>query len=241
VSLDPRIAGAKAIDSSDPAFVGQEFVILDEVRVAGELVQVPRPLAGVPEYVTVAAAEERADQLLGQLRASLTGRGGGPRWVPDTTLVVEMRAAAESAVISAVVGLEAFGAHQVLRFVDPEKQTLEFDDETLTPRDVRERWSLDERYKTVLPALLGVGNPAGKGWWSTFRRIQALAALTRHAVGEPVKRGGLSDERPLAERFYNGEYRGAAETMLSAFDHFSPGWIDDERLRALAGSDGDSA
>lgn len=189
----------------------------------------------------MAAAEQRSDELLEQLRASLTGRGGGPRWVPDTTVVVEMRAAAESAVISAVVGLEAFCAHQVLRFVDVETQTLEFNDETLTPQDVRERWSLDERYKTVLPALLGVGNPAGKGWWSTFRRIQALAALTRHAVAEPVKRAGLSDERPLAERFYNGEYRGGAEMMLSAFDHFSPGWIDDERLRALGRPDPSSA
>src|SRR4051794_15280464 len=106
--LDPRIAGAKAVDSSDPSLVGHQFVIVDPVRIAGELVHIPRPLAGVPEYVAAADAEKRADELLEQLREALTVRGDGPRWVPDTTLVVEMRAAAESVVISAAVGWEAF-------------------------------------------------------------------------------------------------------------------------------------
>src|SRR4051812_38515598 len=113
--LDPRIAGTKAVDSSDPSLIGHELVIVDPVRIAGELVHVPRPLAGVPEYVAAAEAEKRADDLLEQLRQALTDRGGGPRWVPDTTLVVEMRAAAEAVVISAAVGLEAFAADQVLR------------------------------------------------------------------------------------------------------------------------------
>jgi hypothetical protein len=232
VSLDPRIAGAKAIDSSDPALIGHEFVVVDEVKIGGEVVHVPRPLAGVPELVAVMGAERRADELLGQLVSALTGRGGGPRWVPDTTLVVEMRAAAESAVVAAVVGLEAFAAHHVLGFVDQTAGTLVYRGDTTTPKEIREL-SLDDRYKRVLPELMGVGNPAGKRWWSTFRRVQALAALTRHAIAEPVKRSGLTDERPLAERFYNGEYRGVGDMMGSAFEHFSPGWISDERLVAL--------
>jgi hypothetical protein len=233
--LDPRIAGTKAVDSSDPSLIGQELVIVDPVRIAGELVHVPRPLAGVPEYVAAAEAEMRADDLLEQLKRALTDRGGGPRWVPDTTLVVEMRAAAEAVVISAAVGLEAFAADQVLRVADPSTGAITYENEKLTARDIRERWSLDQRYRTVLPVLLSLKNPAAKPWWSTFRRIQGLAALTRHAITEPVKRSGLQDERPLAERFYNGEYRGASAMMRMAFEHFAPSWISDERLIALSG------
>ncbi len=49
-----------------------------------------------------------------------------------------------------------------------------------------------------------------------------------------MKRSGLADERPLAERFYNGEYRGASAMMLAAFQHFAPNWISDERLVSLS-------
>jgi hypothetical protein len=41
---------------------------------------------------------------------------------------------------------------------------------------MRER-SLDERYKRVLPSLLGVGNPAGKQWWQVLRRGDGSSAI----------------------------------------------------------------
>jgi hypothetical protein len=45
---------------------------------------------------------------------------------------------------------------------------------------------------------------------------------------------GLDGERSLAERIYNGEYVGAADMMISAFEHVSPGWLSQER-QALGG------
>jgi hypothetical protein len=85
----------------------------------------------------------------------------------------------------------------------------------------------------VLPSLLKVGNPAGKQWWQVLRRAQALAALTRHAVEEPITRSGLSGECSLAARYYLGEYQGVTRMMFSLFEHFSPNWISDDRLRAI--------
>jgi hypothetical protein len=84
-----------------------------------------------------------------------------------------------------------------------------------------------------LPAILGVGNPAGKQWWQVFRRAQGLAALTRHAVHEPIERSGLSGKRSLAERYYLGEYQGVTRMMFAVFEHFSPNWVSDDRLRAI--------
>jgi hypothetical protein len=110
-------------------------------------------------------------------------------------------------------------------------------DEQTTAAEVRE-FSLDERYKRTLPALLGVGNPAGKQWWQVLRRVQALAALTRHAIQEPIKRSGLSGVRSLAERYYLGEYQGVTRMMFSVFEHFSPNWISDERLRSFGDGSG---
>lgn len=179
----------------------------------------------------MAEAEVKADELREKLLTTLTEEGPA-KWQKDTTLVVEMRAAAESAVITTVVGLEAFSNHHLTRIADPQTGELDVAGERTTAVEVRER-SLDERYKHVLPAILGVGNPAGKQWWQVFRRAQALAALTRHAVHEPIERSGLSGKRSLAERYYLGEYQGVTRMMFAVFEHFSPNWVSDVRLRAI--------
>lgn len=184
---------------------------------------------GVPEFVAVAEAEVKADELREELLATLTDEGPA-KWQKDTTLVVEMRGAAESAVITAVVGLEAFSSHHVTRVAETGK--LYVTGRTMTAAEVREL-SLDERFKRILPGILNVKSPSGEQWWQVLRRVQALAALTRHAVAEPVERSGLSGKRSLAERFYLGEYRGVTRMVFSAFEHFSPNWVSDDRLRAI--------
>jgi hypothetical protein len=227
---DPRIAST-TVTGGPADLIGHDLVIVDEFIFRGELVHIPRPLAGVPEFVAVAEAEVKADDLREKLLATLTDEGPA-KWQKDTSLVVEMRAAAESAVITAVVGLEAFSNHHVTRIADHQTGELDVAGERTTAAELRER-SLDERYKRVLPAILGVGNPAGKQWWQVFRRAQALAALTRHAVDEPIARRGLSSKRSLAERYYLGEYQGVTRMMFVVFEHFSPNWISDDRLRAI--------
>ncbi len=227
---DPRIASA-TVTGGPEDLIGHDLVIVDEFRYKDEVVHIPRPLAGVPEFVAVAEAEVKADELREQMLSTLVDQGPA-KWQPDTRLVVEMRAAAESAVITAVVGLEAFSNHHVLRVADPKTGVVVLDGQETTAADVRER-SLDERYKRVLPAILGVGNPAGKQWWQVLRRVQALAALTRHAVDEPTERSGLSGKRSLAERYYLGAYQSVTRMIFSAFEHFSPNWISDDRLRAI--------
>jgi hypothetical protein len=227
---DPRIAST-TVTGGPADLIGHDLVIVDEFVFKGEVVHIPRPLAGVPEFVAVAEAEVKADELREELLGTLTDEGPA-KWQKDTTLVVEMRAAAESAVIGAVVGLEAFSNHHVTRVADPQTGQLDVTGQTMTAAEVRER-SLDERYKRVLPAILNVSNPAGKQWWQVLRRVQALAALTRHAVQEPIERSGLSGKRSLAERYYLGEYQGATRMMFSVFEHFSPNWVSDDRLRAI--------
>jgi hypothetical protein len=227
---DPRIASAHVV-GGPPDLIGHDLIIVDEFIHKGEVVHIPRPLAGVPEFVAVAEAEVRAEELREKLLGTLTDEGPA-KWQKDTTLVVEMRAAAESAVITAVVGLEAFSNHHVTRLVPAGSDELDVDGETMSAAEVREL-SLDERYKRVLPSLLKVGNPAGKQWWQVLRRAQALAALTRHAVEEPITRSGLSGECSLAARYYLGEYQGVTRMMFSLFEHFSPNWISDDRLRAI--------
>lgn len=231
---DPRMATSTAV-GGPPDIVGSQVVICDEAMIDGHYTNIPRLLAGVPEYVAVARAEARADELLRQLVETLVPVDNPPAlWQPDATLVVETRAAAGTVVTSAVVGLEAFSSHHVSRSVaDPAVGTLPYDGEEVTPQDIRNRFSLDERYKVVLPKLMGRPSPAQASWWPLFRRVQGLAALTRHAIDEPIKRSGLDGEKPLAERFYTGEYRGAAEMLLGVYEHFSPGWISDKRLLEL--------
>jgi hypothetical protein len=139
---DPRIARAHVI-GGPPDLIGHDLIIVDEFIHKGEVVHIPRPLAGVPEFVAVAEAEVRADELREKLLGTLTDEGPA-KWQKDTTLVVEMRAAAESAVITAVVGLEAFSNHHVTRLVPAGSDELDVDGETMSAAEVREL-SLDER------------------------------------------------------------------------------------------------
>ncbi len=227
---DPRIAHAHVVGG--PAdLVGHTLVIVDVVNVDGREVHIPRPLAGVPELVACREAEARAEELRSRLLGTLVDQSPAP-WQPDTTLVVEMRSAAETAVTSAVVGLEAFCSHHVLRHTDPATGKVNHAGEQLTPQEVRDRFSLDERYKLVLPALLAKPKPTSEKWWQVLRRVQGLAALTRHAVTEPVQRSGLTGKRSLAERFYTGEHVGTARMLYDCFEHFSPNWVPGE-LREL--------
>jgi hypothetical protein len=226
---DPRVTASRVV-AGPGDLVGHHIVAVDSVPYQGEEVHIPRLLPGVPEFVAVAEAEEKAEQLRREIFATLTEAKGG-RWQSDTTLVVEMRGAAASAVITAAVGLEAFASHHLRNAADP-NTAIDVRGRSMTVANIREL-SLDERYKHVLPAVLGVKNPAGKPWWQALRRVQGLAALTRHAVDEPVARSGLTDARSLAERYYRGEYVGATRMMFSVFEHFSPNWISDDRLRAI--------
>jgi hypothetical protein len=210
--------------------VGNTVVIVDAVYVGGQEVHIPRPLPGIPELVACRAAEERAEELRKQMLATLVKQGPAP-WQPDTTLVIDMRSAAETLVTSAVVGLEAFCSHQMLRCLDEGGGKVTYGGELLTPQALRDRFSLDERYKFVLPALLSRPKPSGKEWWQVLRRTQGLAALTRHAITVPVRRSGLTGERSLAERFYTGEYVGTARMLYDCFEHFSPNWVP-EALRS---------
>ena len=230
---DPRIAHAEVV-SGPPDIVGDTLVIVDVVTLDGEAVHIPRPLAGVPELVAVAEAEKKAELLRQRLVSTLVDQGPA-KWQPDTTLVVEMRAAAETAVTSAVVGLEAFSSHHVARHVDQETGNVTYHSEQLTPQDVRELYSLDQRYKLVLPELMSRPKPSGKSWWQVLRRVQGLAALTRQAIDEPVERSGLTGKRTLAERLYTGEFIGVTGMLFACFEHFSPDWVPAE-LRCLGGS-----
>ena len=47
--------------------------------------------------------------------------------------MVEMRSAAETAITSAVVGLEAFSSHHVSRFIEAASSKVSYEQETLTP------------------------------------------------------------------------------------------------------------
>jgi hypothetical protein len=227
---DPRVTASKVVAGPED-LVGQHIVAVDSMIYEGEEIHVPRLLPGVPEFVAVAEAEAKAEELRHRLLSTLSEARGG-RWQSDTTLVVEMRSAGASAVINAVVALEAFASHHVRRKADPQTEIVDVAGTPTTIREIREL-SIDECYKRVLPAVTGVKNPAGKSWWQVLRRVQALAALTRHAIDEPVTRSGLTGERSLAERYYRGEYAGATRMLFAAFEHFSPNWISEDRLRTI--------
>jgi hypothetical protein len=210
-----------------------EVVMVDQVRIGGRPIEFPRPIPGAPEYAVVVAAEATADELRPRLLEGLDLRGEVP-WQPNTRLVLDMRGAAGTAVTGAITGLEAFANHHILRTAA--SGTFVLGDREMTTEQAF-AVPVNERYSEVLPVLLAKSRPTGERWWPIFRRIQALAVLQRHALHEPQRRKGLDRERSLAERIYNGEYRGAAALMVAAFEHFSPGWLSEERRQGLADTD----
>lgn len=220
---DPR-AAATTTDE------GEGLVVVDRVTIDGRVIDFPRPLPGAPEYAAVVAAEARAEELRPRLLEELDERHDPP-WQPNTPLVLDMRGAAGTAVAGAITGMEAFANHHILRTAPSGTFTLGGEETTV---EYALNMPVNERYKDVLPVLLEKPTPTSESWWQMFRRIQRLAVLQRHALYEPQGGKGLDGERSLAERIYNGEYRGAAAMMVSAFEHFSPGWFSDERRQALS-------
>lgn len=171
---DPRVAHVDVVDGpSDLA--GRRLVVGEVVTLNGETVWVPKVHPGVPELVAVAEAEQKAEQLRHELVSTLATSPvaqGPTKRQTNETLVVDLRSAAETTVISAVVGLEAFCSHHLAHYVDRETGTLTISGEHLTPHDIRNRFSLDERYKLILPELLARPTPTGEEWWPVLRRVQ---------------------------------------------------------------------
>ncbi len=215
--VDPRAAGSKVL-TGPTDLVGEEVVPIDLIEVDGVAVGVPRLLPGAAEWATVSSAEESADAYREAALGQLDHRG----WVPcvDISAAVNFRLNAGTAVASAGVGLEAYANFHLGRLGRG------------TAAAVTDR-PLNERYAEELPTLFGVDPPTQASWWPAFRRVQSLAALQRHAIERPARKRGLVGEKSLNQRFYDREYAGAADTMLAAFEYFTPGWISDERQAAL--------
>lgn len=228
MSADPRIASATATGPEE--FTGDELVICEPVTSNGELVLLPKALPGVPEYVAAAHAEVEANALQPRLAEGLDRSADIP-YQPNAGLVFDFRAAAASVTISAVAGLEAYANHHVERFCPP-GATATYNGRAYPLPELR-NLSLDQRLGEVLPQFMAVPKPTQEAWWPTFKRVQALSALNRHAVMEPMARSGLTGEKSLAQRLCDREYVGAASMMLGVFEYFSPGWLPPQRLADL--------
>jgi hypothetical protein len=135
-------------------------------------------------------------------------------------------------VTGAITGMEAFANWHISRVAAP-ANTVTIAGE-LRELDYVYNMPLNDRYADVLPELLAQPRPTQEPWWPKFRSIQALAVLHRHALYDSQERKGLSGERSLAERVCNGAYQGAAQMMLSAFEHFSANWFSKSRIDGLS-------
>jgi hypothetical protein len=228
--FDPRVAATTVV--TGPAdLVGNTLVRVEQVTITGQLVHLSASLPGVPQYVAVARAEAEANALWPRLMDGLDRRGPIP-YQPDAAVVIDFQAAVGSAIAGAVTGLEAFASHHLGRFAAPGQPVI-YNGKPHTLRELRDAFSLNQRYADVMPAVMGVPRPTQEPWWPTLRRIQGLAALDRHAVTEPTIRSGLNGEKSLVQRFCDREYAGAAQMMLDVFQHFSPGWVSPERASQL--------
>lgn len=222
---DPRAATTTALET------GETIVRCERVHVGGREIDFPAFVPGAPEYAGVVAAEARAEAIRPKLFEGLD-EGDPVPWQPNAPLVFDFRGAVASAVTGAITGMEAFANWHISRVAAPSS--------TVTVATVERElgyvynMALTDRYADVLPELLGKPRPTREQWWSTFRAIQGLAVLHRHALYDPQTRQGLSGERSLAERVYSGAYQGAGQMMLSAFEHFSPGWFPENRVDGLA-------
>jgi hypothetical protein len=215
--VDPRAASSKVL-AGPRDLVGEEIVPIDLIEVDGVTVGVPRLMPGAAEWATVTAAEASADAYREAALSQLDHRGQVP--CLEISAAVNFRLNAGTAVASAGVGLEAYANFHLDRLAGE------------TAAAAAER-PLNERYAEDLPTIFGVDPPTQESWWSAFRCVQSLAALQRHAIERPVRKPGLVGEKSLNQRFYDREYAGAADTMLAAFEYFTPGWISDDRQAAL--------
>jgi hypothetical protein len=228
--IDPRAASSVVLDGP-PDLIGDELVRIEPVTLDGQQIYVPAGLAGASEYRTVVRAELVADELRKKIGANLDHRGG-PIPTADVRLALDFRDHAGTAVASAGVGLESYANFHIQRLLPGGEQVKIPGTGLRTAAQLREL-PLNERYALALPVLTERDKPTSEGWWQDLRRVQALAVLQRHAITEPHSRRGLEGERPLLQRLYDAEYRGAGECMLEAFDYFTPGWIDATRRQAL--------
>jgi hypothetical protein len=219
---DPRTADSIVLAGER---AGERLVNVgpDPITIAGRQILVPRPAPGIAEFMTVALAEAEANRAIPRIAENLDTRGEVP-YQPNEALVLEGRALAGSVATSAAVGLEAFANHHIHRSLGAEP-TWEDRDPFGLP--------IYERYRDVLPVVLDVRRPTQEPWWSTLRRVTALAVEVRHPRPVPRPRGGLEGVRSLEQRLFGGEYRGAAAMMLAAFEHFSPGWVPERKLKEL--------
>jgi hypothetical protein len=215
--IDPRAASSKVL-AGPTDLVGEEIVPIELIEVDGVTVGVPRLMPGAAEWATVSAAEATAEAYRDAALGQLDHRGKVP--CLDISAAVSFRLNAGTAVASAGVGLEAYANFHLDRLAGE------------TAAAAAER-PLNERYADDLPTIFGVDPPTRESWWPAFRRVQSLAALQRHAIERPVRKRGLVGEKSLNQRFYDREYAGAADTMLAAFEYFTPGWISDDRQAAL--------
>jgi hypothetical protein len=101
-------------------------------------------------------------------------------------------------------------------------------------RTLSERVNGRQAPRALPCTTFGVDPPTQESWWPAFRRVQSLATLQRHAIERPVRKRRLVGEKSLNQRVYDREYAGAADTMLAAFEYFTPGWISDDRQAALS-------
>jgi hypothetical protein len=233
---DPRAATAIVVDG--PADLVGPVEIYRPVRLDGRTVALPAVIPGIAEYITVARAEAEANELRARLSDNLDETNEGVAFQTDATLTFEFYAASGTTVTEAIVGLEEFANHFIGRHFD-QNERLQVEETAHSRSDVYDR-PLNERFKSFLPVVINAERPGtvegaatAQPWWSTLRRIQGLAALKRHAIYEPVERGGLVGEKPLLQRFVDAEYSGAARMLLDVFDYFMPGWISPERREHL--------
>lgn len=226
---DPRAATSEVIEGP-PDLVGP-VEIFRPFTIDGREVAVPVPLPGVPEYVTVARAEDEANQFRARLLDDLDESNQQMAYQNDPEVTFGFYASAGTTVSEAIVGLESFANHLLGGHFD-QQETFELGERSYSRSEVYNK-PLNERFSDFLPILRQVERPTNQGWWPTLRRIQGLAALKRHGVYEPVKRSGLEGEKELTQRFLDLEYRGAARMMLELFEFFVPGWVSPERLAHL--------
>lgn len=229
MQVDPRAASSTVL-AGPPDLVGDEIVRVESVVLDGREILVPAALPGAPEYRTVSRAERSADDLRTEIADTLDMRGEIP--AANIRLALDFRDTAGTAVASAAVGLESYANFHLQRLVSPDEEVSLPDGNSYTLDGLR-NLPLNERFGRALPGLLDRPKPTSEAWWGDLRRVQALAGLQRHSITEPRSRRGLEGEQSLAQRLYGAGYRGAAPMMLSAFEHFTPGWIDAQRRQAL--------
>jgi hypothetical protein len=212
------------------------------VVIDGVELHLAKALPGVLDYVTVARAEERANQLRPILLEGLDYLGPVP-YQPDASRSIEFLATGGTVVASAVGGLEAFANHHLASFCAPPMYNLEGElggaepavlvcGEELTFRQLADK-PLNDRLGKIIPELKQTPRPTSEPWWRKLRQIQALAALHRHGITDPVSRKGLEGVKSLTQRFCDREYAGAAAMMLSVFEFISPGWVGEQRALHL--------